>query len=226
MHNLTILRTNVRLIATYQPFSMLSKGGNKLNTKELLLHQAVKMFIERGYDKTSINDITNACNITKGAFYHHYKNKDEIFTDALQLIVEEIKAWMSDKIKSSNNSKEMLQQIFDCSDYFSYSKYYDNANSDTYLVLINAIKKFPAFKTNVSEYIFSNHAFIEERLREAQQKGEIKMELDLNSLAYHIIVLLEGLMFVSAITGTEDTLISHGKKMADNLWEMIRIDNR
>ncbi len=92
------------------------------------------MFIENGYDNTSINDITNACNITKGAFYHHFKSKDEIFIQAIQVIMEEIKKWTDEKNNSSKNIKELIHNAFDYSDYFSYSKYYDNVNSDTYLV--------------------------------------------------------------------------------------------
>jgi AcrR family transcriptional regulator len=200
------------------------KGEIHLNTKEQLLHQAVIMFVERGYDNTSINDITKACNITKGAFYHHFKNKDEIFTDAMLVIIEEIKKWIDEKITSSKNIEELIKNLFDYSDYFSYSKYYDNINSDTYLVLINSIKKFPEFKAKVSDYIFSNIPLVEEKLKEAQRKGEINKNIDSNSFALHISVLVEGLMFVSAITGTESSLINNGLKIANNLWSMIKTD--
>lgn len=104
------------------------------------------MFIANGYDNTSINDITNACNITKGAFYHHFKSKDEIFIQAIEVIMEEFKKWTDEKNLSSKNMKELIQNSFDYSDYFTYSKYYDNINSDIYLVLIDSIKKIPNLK--------------------------------------------------------------------------------
>ncbi|WP_040412586.1 TetR/AcrR family transcriptional regulator [Desulfosporosinus sp. OT] len=195
-----------------------------MNTKEQLLHQAVIMFVERGYDNTSINDITNACNITKGALYHHFLNKDEIFAGAMQVIIEEIKNWIDEKISTSKNIAELIKDLFDYSDYFSYSKYYDNINSDTYLVLIDSIKKFPEFKTKVADYIFSNIPLIEEKFKEAQLKGEVNKDIDSSSFALHISVLVEGLMFVSAITGTESSLINNGLKIADNLWTMIKTE--
>ncbi len=188
------------------------------------MHQAVIMFVERGYDNTSINDITNACNITKGAFYHHFMSKDEIFTGAMQVIIEEIKKWIDEKISSSKNIKELIQNFFDYSDYFSYSKYYDNVNSYTYLVLIDSIKKFPEFKIKVADYIFCNIPLIEEKFKEAQRKGEIKKDIDSNSFALHISILVEGLMFVSAVTGTESSLIANGEKIGNNLWTMIKTE--
>ncbi len=193
-----------------------------MKTKEQLLHQAVIMFIENGYDKTSINDITSACNITKGAFYHHFKNKDDVFIQAIQVIIEEIKIWTDKKISSSDNIKELIQNSFDYSGYFSYSKYYDNVNSDTYLVLIDSIKKFPEFKTKVADYIYGGIPLIEEKFREAQQNEEVKKDIDPHFLALQIAVLVEGLMFACAVTGTEASLIMNGKKIAQNIWTMIK----
>ncbi|AFA50070.1 TetR/AcrR family transcriptional regulator [Acetobacterium woodii] len=193
-----------------------------MKTKEQLLHQAVIMFIENGYDNTSINDITSACNITKGAFYHHFKNKDDVFIQAIQVIIEEIKIWTDKKISSSDNIKELIQNSFDYSGYFSYSKYYDNVNSDTYLVLIDSIKKFPEFKTKVADYIYGGIPLIEEKFREAQQNGEVKKDIDPHFLALQIAVLVEGLMFACAVTGTEASLIMNGKKIAQNIWTMIK----
>jgi len=183
----------------------------------------LKMFIANGYDNTSINDITNACNITKGAFYHHYKSKDEIFIQAIEVIMEEFKKWTDEKNLSSKNMKELIQNSFDYSDYFTYSKYYDNINSDIYLVLIDSIKKFPEFKTKVSDYIFGNIPLIEEKFKEAQEKGEVKKDIDSHSFALQIAILVEGLMFACAVTGTESSLIMNGKNIAQNLWYMIKI---
>lgn len=193
-----------------------------MKTKEQLLHQAVIMFTENGYDNTSINDITSACNITKGAFYHHFKNKDEVFIQAIQVIIEEIKIWTDKKNTSSKNIKELIQNSFDYSGYFSYSKYYDNVNSDTYLVLIDAIKKFPEFKIKVADYIYGSIPLIEEKFKEAQQNGEVKKDIDSHCFALQIAVLVEGLMFACAVTGTEASLIMNGKKIAQNIWTMIK----
>lgn len=194
-----------------------------MRTKEQLLHQAVAMFIEKGYDNTSINDITNTCNITKGAFYHHFKSKDEIFIQAIQVITEEIKKWTDEKNVSSKNIKELIQKSFDYSDYFSYSKYYDKVSSDTYLIFIDSIKKSLVFKTKVTDYIFGNLLLIEEKFKEAQKNGEVKKDIDPHSFALQIAILVEGLMFACAVTGTESSLIMNGKKIAQNLWSMIKI---
>lgn len=52
-------------------------------TVEKILGVAQKLFLEKGYDNTTIQDIVDELGgLTKGAIYHHYKSKDEIM-DAL-----------------------------------------------------------------------------------------------------------------------------------------------
>ncbi len=53
-------------------------------TVEKILEVAQRLFLEKGYDGTTIQDIVNELGgLTKGAIYHHYKSKEEIM-DALE----------------------------------------------------------------------------------------------------------------------------------------------
>jgi AcrR family transcriptional regulator len=40
---------------------------------------AVNVFLERGYDATSMSDLAKAAQITKSSFYHHVSSKEELF---------------------------------------------------------------------------------------------------------------------------------------------------
>ncbi len=52
-------------------------------TVEKILRAAQKLFLEKGYDNTTIQDIVDELNgLTKGAVYHHFKSKEDIM-DAL-----------------------------------------------------------------------------------------------------------------------------------------------
>lgn len=48
-------------------------------TVERILDAAQKLFLEKGYDHTTIQDIVDELgDLTKGAVYHHFKSKEEI----------------------------------------------------------------------------------------------------------------------------------------------------
>lgn len=48
-------------------------------TTRALLAAATRLFAEKGYADTSIEDINNAAGLTRGAIYHHYKGKAQLF---------------------------------------------------------------------------------------------------------------------------------------------------
>lgn len=65
----------------------------EIRRKELL-DAALELFYEIGYDNTSINDIIKKVGVTKGAFYYHFKSKEEVLdTIALQRAEEMVNAF-------------------------------------------------------------------------------------------------------------------------------------
>ncbi|MDL2233719.1 TetR/AcrR family transcriptional regulator [Ruminococcaceae bacterium OttesenSCG-928-L11] len=54
-------------------------------TVEKILDAAMRLFIEKGYENTSIQDIIdNLGGLTKGAIYHHFKSKEDIMLAVLE----------------------------------------------------------------------------------------------------------------------------------------------
>lgn len=47
-------------------------------TRLTILQKAFELIYTQGYQTTSIDDILASTNVTKGAFYYHFKNKDEM----------------------------------------------------------------------------------------------------------------------------------------------------
>ena len=43
-----------------------------------LLDEAQRLFFDRGYDRTSVEDVLGAANSSKGAFYHHFASKEAL----------------------------------------------------------------------------------------------------------------------------------------------------
>ena len=59
-------------------------------TVKLIVDEALKLFVEKGYDNTSIQDIlSNLGGLSKGAIYHHFKSKEEIFVAVCEKIGQE-----------------------------------------------------------------------------------------------------------------------------------------
>jgi AcrR family transcriptional regulator len=46
--------------------------------KEKIIQQSIQLFGEKGFKETSIQDIVDSLNVTKGTFYYYYKSKTEL----------------------------------------------------------------------------------------------------------------------------------------------------
>lgn len=73
-------------------------------TVNLILNVAQRLFIQNGYDKTSMQDIINELGgLTKGAIYHHFKSKEEIFIAVTNRLYD----GMDKKMAAIRDAKEL-----------------------------------------------------------------------------------------------------------------------
>ena len=49
-----------------------------LEPRQEILRTAARLFQQRGYDATSMNDVAAALKLSKGGLYHHFQSKDEM----------------------------------------------------------------------------------------------------------------------------------------------------
>jgi AcrR family transcriptional regulator len=59
-------------------------------TRERLLEAARRLFGERGYEATSIESVLDAAGVARGALYHHFRSKAELFDAVLADVLVEI----------------------------------------------------------------------------------------------------------------------------------------
>ena len=82
--------------------------GNK--TFELLKKSLSELMIQTSYDQITIDAICNKCGVTKGAYYHHFKTKDELFH---YLMAEKMDNYMTQIILKAKDEyeKEPKKQV-------------------------------------------------------------------------------------------------------------------
>lgn len=56
----------------------MSRNKYPEETVEKILQAGATLFMEKGYEKTSLQDIVNSIHMSKGAFYHHFQSKEEL----------------------------------------------------------------------------------------------------------------------------------------------------
>ncbi len=80
----------------------------KANAKEKILKTALKIFSEKGYHATNIEEIVEKSDASKGGFYFHFPSKKELF---LTLVDEMTNILFSKVEKEVAKSSDVLEQI-------------------------------------------------------------------------------------------------------------------
>ena len=82
-------------------------------TKQIILDESFKLFYEHGFKTTSVDKIMKATKLTKGAFYHHYKNKKELGLAVISLKVQKrVYDGMVSPLYKGGNTLDLLKTTF------------------------------------------------------------------------------------------------------------------
>jgi len=83
-------------------------------TRLMILHKAFELIYVKGYQTTSIDDIIATTQVTKGAFYYHFKTKDEM---GLAIINEVLKPTLASSfIEPLQGEQDPLNAIYNLMD--------------------------------------------------------------------------------------------------------------
>ena len=145
-------------------------------TKRKIFETSMRLFAEKGYDATSIEEITATVGVAKGTLYYHFSSKEEIFNFLVEEGVKLLKNSIAIKTDKLENSLDKLRAIV--------------------LIQIKILVKYENFITIIlsqiwgndsrsqmcRKYVFEYIQMIEEIVKQGIQKGEI-IEGDSNVIA-------------------------------------------
>lgn len=92
----------------------MARNKHPEETINLILDVSFRLFMEKGYERTSIQDIIdNLGGLSKGAIYHHFKSKEDILVAVTDRMTAESNRLLADiRDRTDLTGKEKLKMIF------------------------------------------------------------------------------------------------------------------
>lgn len=87
---------------------MNDKKEKSFEKKQELINAALKEFSEKGYENASLNNILKEAGISKGTFYYHFSNKEDLYFYLISILIEEKKKFFNKHIKSEDFNKDIF----------------------------------------------------------------------------------------------------------------------
>ncbi|NVN93972.1 MAG: TetR/AcrR family transcriptional regulator [Bacteroidetes bacterium] len=193
------------------------------DTKEYIIDQAFELFLTKSYEAVSISEISKAIGFTKGALYHHFINKEELYKAVIDKYLEftetegdleRISLYEFNEHIISNVRKTM-NKMFNKNSKFVPINYIS--------LIADAFKHYPGFAATKEKLFNSEIDKTKKVLDNCIKRGEIRNDINTSAIAttyFSITIGLAGNMLQNfSIEESIDSL----KKQLNELVKLLKI---
>jgi AcrR family transcriptional regulator len=183
-------------------------------TKQGLINAAVDLFVAKGYDETTIDDIAAAADVAKVTFYYYFKSKEEIVLAIKENGAEELLGRMEKLFLEEVSAPEILRALFGEVGHWTEKNWQ--------LLKVFATQKFGSMvkgETCAQEEKAAPIILLIERIISYGQKsGQFRKEADAREMAHFVMWALTHEQFSWIHEGRKKTQLV---KRLDNCLDFI-----
>ncbi len=140
--------------------------------RERIIETAWKLFHEKGFSETTINDIIRESEISKGTFYYYFRSKDNLL-DTLSVILDSEYEKLAAELPDDMNSFDKLIRI----NYAVHTFINDNIDYRLLAYLYSSQITKDSAATSLLDRNRFYFRFLEQIIEEGRRRGELTDEL-------------------------------------------------
>ncbi len=182
-----------------------------MRLKDRINHESLKLFSTKGYLNTSISDILQAADSSKGGFYNHYESKEDLFYEVLaiaQRIWREKTLYGLDEIDSPiGKVKKLLENYRDryLSDDYNFP---GGCIFVTFSVELDDQR--PHLMQEVAKGFIGLKRLLKNLLEEAKESGELRSDVNTDRATE---LIFSGMIGSSVLFGVDKSAASLDKSI-------------
>lgn len=191
------------------------------DSKSQIVLTALKLFLRNSYKEVSLRDIVNEVGLTKGAFYHYYTSKEQLFEEVVRYFYSHI--MITDYYDFPKTSlKEFYEHYLKI---LQTPHKIDEVEGDTnfFIFISDAAKRLPTFKEiHLAQRKKELRAWTE-IIDIAKRQKEIKSTISNEYLARMFLNISDGISMNRAFSGkTGEDVITELITDWDNLYKLLK----
>ena len=183
------------------------KKKNSKNTKGKIVSAAWQLFYEQGYDNTTVEEIVDASDTSRGSFYHYFDGKAALLSSLSYLFDEkydELAESMNPDLSSIEKLNLMNQELF---------LMIDNTVSVDLLSQLFATQLITNGKRHMMSPNRTYYKLLRQVISEGKQNGTFREEFSVNDIAKAYAMFERGLMYDWCISGGSYSLCQYSQSV-------------
>ena len=185
-------------------------------TRQKLFETSIALFNERGYENVTIDDICEKIGVSKGAFYTHFKSKDQVIVENFLYLNTSYEEVLGNG-KAAGSAFEKLYAF----QLYAMRKLEEIGWKAVRLVyhVETGSNKNKSFLTSKS---FSLYKIILSLIKEGQKSGEIRKDQSAAAITDTLVQLYRGIIFDWCLNNGAYSLVEAANNTAVFVFEGIR----
>lgn len=211
-----------------------------MNTKELILRTAFSLFASENFESVSMSRLEKATGLSKGAFYHHFRSKEEIFIQAMDRFFFETsnnsvgEAETEAEAGAESNKPTVMYDSFRA--FFSsrlpsltgialQGAALQGKPADDFPlfgIMTTALRHYPDFAEKAALKEAQEVAIWTSAIEEARAKGELIPGIDAGAVAVQFLAIADGVGIRAMLTGRQEFLKEELIRQFEQLYHWIQ----
>ncbi|TEU18638.1 MAG: TetR/AcrR family transcriptional regulator [Anaerolineales bacterium] len=192
-----------------------------MNLKERIIHESLKLFSLKGFLSTSISDILEAANTSKGGFYNHFASKENLFFEVLD---EARRIWREKCLLGLDEVESPVGKIEKFLENYRDRYLKDSEDFPGGCVFVTLSVELDDQRPHLSEEVNKGFirfkAMIKRLLDEGKESGELRSDVSTSALTEMLFAGMVGTSVIYGVDKSADSLDRSINTLIDYLEEL------
>lgn len=191
--------------------------AERQNVKRRIVDAAWKLFYEKGYDDTTVEDIIKLSETSKGSFYYYFGSKDSLL-DTLSTILDEYYSELEKELEEDMNSFDKLM-------YLNYKAhlYMENKIEVSLLASMYSTQLIAKGNRNLLDQNRTYYRLISKIVEEGHKRNQINREKSIYEITKYYSICERALVSDWCLNRGDYSLAEYSKEYMPILMEHFRV---
>jgi len=178
-----------------------------MSLRERIIHESLKLFSMKGFLSTSINDILETANTSKGGFYNHFTSKEDLFFEVLD---EARRIWRERCLSGLDEIESPIGKVEKLLENYRDRYLKDTENLPGGCIFVTFSVELPDQRPHLAKEVNKGFVGLKNMLKrlldEGKTQGELSNEVNTNFVTEMLFAGMVGASVIYGVDKSTDSL--------------------